>query len=1228
MKFDRFVGLATLGLFLAACGGNGGSDSSSKLIEDWADKVAEDPSTQTSTELKDAYWGYAQALYSGSTADADTNPQNVQAASRYLLSDSSLDVASLLNYIIYSALDPYFESTVSAPQLNHTKPLVELVVSALAKQKKVNNKELQKASSDSFPCYFSGSVSVDGNLDENGTGTVSIEFSSCMEFYGTADGSAVVRIDVMEQDDYSSTFYYNKVNLNIEDVEHWEVTGYSSENYSLLRDESDVGLLLTNLYSGEQYLENVERNVAFDSYGYASRSLITGDISIGSIGKLSIATYAQSGDEQTDAYTSFEFGGSGSSIATLEVGVDRVKFLLDSDGNGEAESGLLYEDLYDFYVSDLSNVQLAPISQLSFSPRVYGVWVSGSSNLSTLDSIVVDGDYYDPDTPHSELEAHYEWTLNGEVLTQFTSDTLPPGTAVYGDSLQVRLAVFDGYNTGYSQPLDIDLVDSPLEVTLSDVPEWVAAGELVSFSVVLYDADTRDTTQLQPLLAYGPEGTDITSDGAVEWTAAAQLFNSTKVHFGFMLEEGGEVTDVVVNVRSADAAIPIARSGIEVPYSDRSTHVGNFLVADGMEIITTDNKQRLFALKTDEDSGVYQAWMYPYSISESSGDSIVQVALANLDDDESSEILVATPDGVYVIWDEYSLATRILTMADGSDSIMGFAVADADNNGETEIALLSGGWSGARRLTVYSLLETATEVFDVTLSDTTKEIIFSNVDADPALELITNDGFVYDGATWQNQWFYGAGFGGDFVAAGDINGDGLEEIIGGSSWGDITVYSLATKQAIATLENFNTCSLLSDNVDNDSADELLVGDCQWGNISAYSEVNGNLISEWSINTQGHGAKGIAVGDIDSDDEMEVMWGTGQSSSGADHFVIVDVLPQPVIKGADSDLPQLDSFMTAGWANITPDEHKAVFIVPTTNSDYDGQRLVYMDENGRYTVSQQISDNWQGGRYGVITDFDKNGYDDIFLATAELYDGGFKAMDLETLSVAWEVNGGNNVGLVDAFDVNGDSYMDAVYLDGTTIRFVNIYDEVLLGSVTADSSVNDIALTKTGDGTTYLAIASSTELSFYGSDGTGFTFLSKTTTSNGCMRIGFYDATDSPTLVCSARSGSSFYAENTDIISYSIVDGSFSESSRFEVNGEITDFVLSQSTGTLLAGVAEETGESYYETYYMAEYSLANKAILWSSSPLLGRVQFRSIKYVSDANSKLMFSTQHAMYLLK
>ena len=57
-------------------------------------------------------------------------------------------------------------------------------------------------------------------------------------------------------------------------------------------------------------------------------------------------------------------------------------------------------------------------------------------------------------------------------------------------------------------------------------------------------------------------------------------------------------------------------------------------------------------------------------------------------------------------------------------------------------------------------------------------VAVGNVDADPALEIVTSSGYVYDGVRRELDWKYEKEFSERTVTLGDLDGDGVQEIIG------------------------------------------------------------------------------------------------------------------------------------------------------------------------------------------------------------------------------------------------------------------------------------------------------------------------------------------------------------------------------------------------------------------------------------------------------------------
>ena len=86
--------------------------------------------------------------------------------------------------------------------------------------------------------------------------------------------------------------------------------------------------------------------------------------------------------------------------------------------------------------------------------------------------------------------------------------------------------------------------------------------------------------------------------------------------------------------------------------------------------------------------------------------------------------------------------------------------------------------------------------------------------------------------------------------------------------------------------------------------DILYGDDQWGNIYALDSQTGEEF--WKIRNPEHGVTAIAVADFDGDGSIEIAWGAGWSSTGADYLYIVDVETQEEKwKSVDLDGPFRD-----------------------------------------------------------------------------------------------------------------------------------------------------------------------------------------------------------------------------------------------------------------------------------------------------------------------------------
>ena len=146
---------------------------------------------------------------------------------------------------------------------------------------------------------------------------------------------------------------------------------------------------------------------------------------------------------------------------------------------------------------------------------------------------------------------------------------------------------------------------------------------------------------------------------------------------------------------------------------------------------------------------------------------------------------------------------------------------------------------------------------------------------DAALEIVTAGGYVFDGATFVNQWLYGPGFGMD-VDTGDLDGNGVEEIVAAADWSMVRGYSATLRSPLWEIPEFDRF-VARDQRRRRRARQGLVGDGQWGNVTIYRYNTATNVMDIvdQINSQDHGVTSMGVGDVDADGALEFIWGSAR-----------------------------------------------------------------------------------------------------------------------------------------------------------------------------------------------------------------------------------------------------------------------------------------------------------------------------------------------------------------
>jgi len=403
---------------------------------------------------------------------------------------------------------------------------------------------------------------------------------------------------------------------------------------------------------------------------------------------------------------------------------------------------------------------------------------------------------------------------------------------------------------------------------------------------------------------------------------------------------------------------------------------------------------------------------------------INRIAVADTDADGIGEIFVGMDDGTVKIYNGLTMvetgsfissAYRVVTME----------VADTDGDGFYEIAI-----SDDSSLFIYSATTFDLEWYKP--GPAGSSIAVGNVDGDGNPEIITTEenghGYVIDGATHALEWDYINSFG-NLVEVADIDQDGKAEIIGASSWYKITIFDgdiHSPKWEIPT--DLDVDALYVGDVDG-NIPEILYGDGQWGEIHCIDV--STQTEKWNIRNPDHGVTDIAVGDVDSDGTLEVIWGAGASSTGADYLYIAGVDSQIAEWQNDSIDGPLSAVDVGDVDNDGVDE--IVMVSFESESGYESG-VVYIFDAVTHALEYRdllsIND-WMGVRTVKIGDVDDDGESEYVIATANLYDGVIQIYNGQTHALERQSPwyNGNYFTDIEIGDVDNDGSTEIVAVQG-------------------------------------------------------------------------------------------------------------------------------------------------------------------------------------------------------
>ena len=300
------------------------------------------------------------------------------------------------------------------------------------------------------------------------------------------------------------------------------------------------------------------------------------------------------------------------------------------------------------------------------------------------------------------------------------------------------------------------------------------------------------------------------------------------------------------------------------------------------------------------------------------------VAMGNIDDDDTLEMLVGSSSGRVYAYDGVTYETDWVSPI-LEKSIMGIAVGDLDNDGDNDIAISTGnpdepqveGEGGEGYLYVFEQSGSSfTEAYQSPNIDAALGVTIAELDGSTYPEIGVATGYLevidaqagtsdlhgnvrvygYSGSSYNSEWTssdLGEIVGG--IASGDLGGtnDYLVVGTGGDSRnnngvpGEVIVYKRSggtyiTDGSTIDSERYRAYGVAVGDVDNDGETEIAVGTGNFGDskptVSVYDGSSHSLEYTKTVDTSS--VWGVAIDDFDSDGFVELVYGT----SGGEVFL--------------------------------------------------------------------------------------------------------------------------------------------------------------------------------------------------------------------------------------------------------------------------------------------------------------------------------------------------------
>ncbi|MFT3929599.1 MAG: VCBS repeat-containing protein [Spongiibacteraceae bacterium] len=1079
------------------------------------------------------------------------------------------------------------------------------------------------------PCPNGGSYQFSGTISAtDDTGDVTLTYTNCVVNYSstesaTYNGSIQMKLSAVNVSGYPTQFEYIYRNYR---TDYSYPSGYISSGIidgainMVSANKITTSLILKDLQSGESIsTKNFESIYVLNTYPlYAQRN---GYVTHSKWGTVRISP------DLTDSNASVISGGNQATIRAIESPYAYSYFDLSLDENGDSNYDSFSSGFMESFDVTYSN-NTAPTVNVDYSMLHPGINDAVNIPLNGIS---------DNENDFLSYSALIQNPNNVNInLTLTENKTLSFHTHGAGDYV-IALTVNDGNGGITTQNISIHV--SLPEPQVSPVyNSSIDTGDTVAINLQPTNSDAGPFTYR---VISGPTGLTVDNDGIVHWQAGVNtFFPKTDIQAVVQVSNADHIISVPLQLTVLDPnkTEPLARTNIGGPSLRKNTFVLDLDNDGKKEILTTDNDSLIYTMQ--QVNGTYaQDWVYPYAIGTS---QISFIYPFNLNGNGDHEIAVQTRDTISVIDKAHrktDRSTRVSINTSPYDMTFayGLSVADLEGDGSQEIITLIGNGHSSAQVVILDGASLV-EKWRTSLLPMSNDFSIGNVDNDSALEIVTSNGYVFDGLTQASQWIAPTKFG-NTVSTGDIDGNGTDEIVGATS-DTIQAFSAVTESSIwqATFSGSIFTSLALAQLDIDPEKEILAVDATVDAVLAYDTTNTGAALKWSTAfTHGYSSPEALAGDLTNDNSAEIVL------LGSDRIAILNSATHAVDFSNQNALyfgfPKSfvgGSVGTFGGANLA--------IFNTTIAGYTGmsQKIVSVElEQG--TIQQGPGIYSSSTANFCVADYDSDGTSDV-IATASSdtnYNEYAIAFDFLSATKKWARTTSNYTygasNLITCGDFNNDGHIDtAGMFDYNHLEIDDLFHQTFVWIDSSATAVVQLANADLdGDGKTELITLDQNSVKAWRFNGTSY---SEYSSYNLPATIGNYY----PEIVLSAqdidgdgRAEIIIGAQGLESTVLVVLNSDLTERTRVNVDGLIVAISPEPTNdGQLIVAIhsTEPDTTAYYsvDRTRVAGIDLVTGNWVWRSPMLLSQVNVNSLHAhnTGTANPRLVIGTQAAAIITR